>query len=139
MTESVTGTSRAEMAEERGISRRDLLRRAAVVGGTVVWLAPAIQTIAPKAYADVSPGASHCCQCRKTGGSPSAPTHRCFANDPTADTLAECEAKCSPNFMGGQYTIDDFHQDFPAGSGKSFSCVPATSPQTGTVCSPVPH
>jgi hypothetical protein len=138
MAHSVTETNVAE-ADERGISRRDLLRRAAIVGGSVVWMAPAIQTLTPRAYADVSPGVSTCCQCRKTGGSPSAPTRRCFANDPTADTLEECQTKCNANIGGGLYTIDDFHMDFPTGSGKSFSCVAATSPQTGTVCSPVPH
>lgn len=38
-----------------GISRRDLLRRGAVVGGTLVWAAPAVQTISRAALAQ-TPG-----------------------------------------------------------------------------------
>lgn len=38
-----------------GISRRDLLKRGAVVGGTLVWAAPAVQTISRSALAQ-SPG-----------------------------------------------------------------------------------
>lgn len=34
-----------------GLSRRDMLRRSALVGGTVVWMAPAVQTLAAPAFA----------------------------------------------------------------------------------------
>ena len=33
-----------------GLSRRDLLRRGAIVGGTLVWAAPAVQTLARPAF-----------------------------------------------------------------------------------------
>ena len=126
------------MAEnDSGISRRDLLRRAAIVGGSVVWMAPAIQTLAPRAYADVSPGVSTCCECVKTAGAAGG-QYQCFANTANANTMAKCTTRCSTFSPGGStYTINDFHQDFPAGSGKSFSCV-AASP-SGTKCFPVPH
>jgi prepilin-type processing-associated H-X9-DG protein len=136
MARSVTETRVAE-AEERGISRRDLLRRAAVVGGSVVWMAPAIQTLTPRAYADVSPGASTCCQCVKISGG-GGPNNACFANDAASNTLEKCQARCAAfHPSGSNYAFVDFHQDFPTGSGKSFSCVGATG--GGTTCSPVPH
>ncbi len=34
-----------------GITRRDMLKRSAVVGGTLVWAAPAVQTFARPAFA----------------------------------------------------------------------------------------
>ena len=42
-------------SEGQGLSRRDMLRRSALVGGTVVWMAPAVQTIAVPAFANGSP------------------------------------------------------------------------------------
>jgi len=51
-----------EQQEKPGIQRREVLRRAAIVGGNLLWIAPAIQTIAPKAFA-ASP-VFGCCECR---------------------------------------------------------------------------
>ena len=41
------------MPEEKpgGFTRRDMLKRSAVVGGTLVWAAPAVQTFARPAFA----------------------------------------------------------------------------------------
>lgn len=44
-----------------GLSRRAMLRRSALVGGTLVWTAPAIQTIAAPAFAAGSPGGDAPC------------------------------------------------------------------------------
>lgn len=41
--------------EAEGLSRRDMLKRSALVGGTVVWMAPAVQTLATPAFASGSP------------------------------------------------------------------------------------
>ena len=42
----------AHRPEQRaGVTRRDLIRRGAIVGGTLLWVAPAIQSMAPKAFA----------------------------------------------------------------------------------------
>ncbi|HEX6230894.1 MAG TPA: hypothetical protein VF029_04220, partial [Actinomycetota bacterium] len=38
-----------------GISRRDLLRRGAVVGGTVLWVTPVIQSMTRPAFAQETP------------------------------------------------------------------------------------
>ncbi|HEX6231116.1 MAG TPA: hypothetical protein VF029_05345, partial [Actinomycetota bacterium] len=40
---------------ELGISRRDLLRRGAVVGGTVLWVTPVIQSLSRPALAQTTP------------------------------------------------------------------------------------
>lgn len=42
-------------AEPGGLSRRDMLRRSALVGGTIVWVTPAVQSIASPAFANGSP------------------------------------------------------------------------------------
>jgi hypothetical protein len=57
---------RLVLSDESGVTRRDLLRRGAIVGGTLLWVAPAIQTMAPKALARTqgpSPGACSACFC----------------------------------------------------------------------------
>lgn len=58
---------RIDLNSELGMSRRDLLRRGAIVGGTLLWVAPAIQTMAPKAFAQaVSGTACAACYCWNT-------------------------------------------------------------------------
>jgi hypothetical protein len=53
---------RVDLNSELGMSRRDLLRRSAIVGGTLLWVAPAIQSLSPKAFA-ASPGGAGCAAC----------------------------------------------------------------------------
>lgn len=58
--------TRLSLHDESGMTRRDLMRRGAVVGGTLLWVAPAIQSIGAKAYAaegGVSPGRCAACFC----------------------------------------------------------------------------
>ena len=45
---------RIDLDSELGMSRRDLIRRGAIVGGTLLWVAPAIQSMAPKAFAQTN-------------------------------------------------------------------------------------
>lgn len=45
-----------EVSPSLGISRRDVLKRGAVVGGTLVWAAPAVQTISRAALAQDGTG-----------------------------------------------------------------------------------
>lgn len=55
---------RVDLNSELGMSRRDLLRRGAVVGGTLLWVAPAIQSLGPKALAqNVGSGSCSACYC----------------------------------------------------------------------------
>jgi hypothetical protein len=59
---------KVDLQAELGMSRRDLLRRGAVVGGALLWVAPAIQSLTPPAYAQtVSVQAHTCCSCYKKG------------------------------------------------------------------------
>jgi hypothetical protein len=69
------GSGRRNLGDELGLTRRDLLRRGAVVGGTLLWVAPAIQSIAPKAYAVQQVGSFRaCCQCAGTQKQPAGCT-----------------------------------------------------------------
>ena len=57
--------SKSDLEEAKRFSRRDMLRRAAVTGGALIWIAPAVQTLAPTAAAhSVAPGTYTCCECR---------------------------------------------------------------------------
>lgn len=55
---------RPDVEGELGVSRRNMLRRGAVVGGALLWIAPAIQSVAAPSYANtVSPADRTCCSC----------------------------------------------------------------------------
>jgi hypothetical protein len=54
-----------ELDEATGPSRRQVIRRGALVAGAVVWTAPAVQSIAPAAFAQGSPA---CIGCLTGGG-----------------------------------------------------------------------
>lgn len=72
----------------RGLSRRDLLKRGAVVGG-LMWTAPVIQSIRTPAYAQPYPIRT-CCQC-VTGGDTNEP---CESNGFTCESCVRfCEGK----------------------------------------------
>jgi hypothetical protein len=65
---------RLDWNSELGMTRRDLMRRGAIVGGTLLWVAPAIQSMAPRAMAQAvgsagSPVGCAACYCyRLTSG-----------------------------------------------------------------------
>jgi hypothetical protein len=48
---------------ELGISRRELMRRGAIVGGTLLWATPVIQSLSPPAFAQATPEQCSCCCC----------------------------------------------------------------------------
>jgi hypothetical protein len=56
---------RLNLHDESGMTRRDLIRRGAVVTGTLLWVAPAIQSISSKAYAQTN-GSPLCEACIQT-------------------------------------------------------------------------
>ena len=74
------------LRREFGLTRRDLMKRGAIVGGTLLWAAPVIQSItAPSAYA----ASLHaCCQCARRNKS----GVRCAQDDISP---SECAAQCS--------------------------------------------
>jgi hypothetical protein len=64
-----TDEGRLNLHDESGMTRRDLMKRGAVVGGTLLWVAPAIQTYGSKAFAQEN-GSPACdaCIAVTTGG-----------------------------------------------------------------------
>ena len=87
---------KVDLNSEIGMSRRDLLRRSAVVGGTLLWVAPAIQTVGAKAVAQAygpSPGVCAACYCW----------------DGSADRLTVTEDEYIANGVSlpGKFTADD--------------------------------
>ena len=63
--------TRLNLNDESGMTRRDLMRRGAIVGGTLLWVAPAIQSIGSKAYAQT--GSPLCTACLATQFDPDGP------------------------------------------------------------------
>jgi len=90
-----------KLKREFGISRRDLIRRGAVVGGALLWVAPTIQTIAAPAFANpINPGGNkslhYCCACFSPG--PGGAT--CEKDHPS-------QASCI-SFCGGQSNVKTY-------------------------------
>lgn len=88
-----------------GIHRRDFIKRAGIVAGTVAWMAPVIQSLAPPAYAHAtSPATFGCCFCTNPGGPVAncsgTQARMCLAG-PTSITgqrfssEADCQAHCA--------------------------------------------
>jgi hypothetical protein len=63
---------RLNLHDESGMTRRDLMKRGAVVGGTLLWVAPAIQSFGSKAYAQEQ-GSPLCDACVSTSFNPPGP------------------------------------------------------------------
>jgi hypothetical protein len=102
-----------EAQQRSGLSRREMLRRAGLLGGTLLWVAPAVQSLTPPAYAHVSPGMNYCCQCRHDEN-----RVRCFSGSGTftaEDCAALCAAQTSPP---GGWQVEGFHRD-----NAPFTCV----------------
>lgn len=96
------GTGKRSLGAELGLSRRDLLRRGAVVGGTLLWVAPAIQSITPNAYAQQQVGSFRaCCQCNGADGS----SVGCAADVITYD---ECLQSCSGKDQTATYGVGNY-------------------------------
>lgn len=101
---------RIDLNSELGMSRRDLIRRGAIVGGTLLWVAPAIQSMAPKAFAaDGSEnGSLRCAVCYCWTGAMQSPSRdRGFDGTLGEDGLksaSDCHDFC-------------FHQGVYAGGG----------------------
>lgn len=86
--------------DQGGISRRDLVRRGAVVGGTLLWAAPVIQSLGPAAYAHtVGSPVFGCCECTSC---PTPSTRRCTSNG--CFTQVECNNFCAQNNCTGPST-----------------------------------
>jgi hypothetical protein len=99
---------RVDLNSELGMSRRDLLRRGAVVGGTLLWVAPAIQSLGPKALAQqVASNTCSACYCWDDPKSFPGILHEYGATDffifAGQKDPADCQAWCSQTgkYAGG--------------------------------------
>ena len=113
-----------EQSTVEGPTRREMIRRTAVLAGTVAWVAPAVQTLAPAAHAVGSPG---CFGCLTGGGQivvvPGEPVPVCAGGVP-ADKLSfglgqiccptndptEIEIVCHPE-TAGRPAAESYHFD----------------------------
>jgi hypothetical protein len=90
------------------ISRRQLLRRGALAGGSLVWAIPVVQSLAPAAYAQYARCA--CCYCW-SGDRQNPSRDACFDNGATA-FLADagtCAEWCrSTNTSGEAYESSEY-------------------------------
>lgn len=102
-----------DIQSELGVSRRDLLRRGAVVGGALLWVAPAIQSLSPPAYAEtVSPKEQACCLCTKRNST---------GQICTTDFLTQ--AQCA-DFCGGASRVKTYLLDATCSeTNHHYSCV----------------
>jgi hypothetical protein len=110
------------------LNRRDLLRRGAIVGGSLLWVAPAIQSLSPRASAQTAGSPVFgCCECRNgpvggelcnagqdhiectTAGSGQAP------GSGPASSAADCQAYCASKQQA---------YCFHAGASPNITCVP---------------
>jgi hypothetical protein len=58
---------------ERGMNRRDLIRRGAIVGGAAVWATPVMQSLSAPAFAQASPRPGACEACLASQFDPDGP------------------------------------------------------------------
>ncbi len=117
-----TRRKRIDLRNDLGLSRRDLLRRGAIVGGTLLWATPAVQSITRPAFAGEQNGTVRhaCCYCTHPTKQQRFPAEaHCNglgggAGDPL-NSDADCQAYCSSQ----HYTTYEFHT-----STTQFRCGP---------------
>jgi hypothetical protein len=121
------GQRRMDLGTELGLTRRDLLRRGAIVGGTLLWAAPAVQSITKPAFAATTAGSAryYCCYCFRVDQKPGGAPCSCAANGapplvPNND--ADCQALCRSQ----GYSNHDFDSGLNSCSCSSSSCTPCS-------------
>jgi hypothetical protein len=126
---------RLNLHDESGMTRRDLMRRGAIVGGTLLWVAPAIQSIGSKAYAQVGPSPSVCaaCYCFTVGGRGNLRADECsedgLENQRASSTA--CETFCrNAGFADFQYCMGTTQCNCQQGVAGT----PFVSPPLGVTC-----
>ncbi len=77
---------------ELGMTRREMLRRGAIVGGTLIWVAPVIQSLTTPASAhEAGSPRFFCCYCIKKNPGQNKPKGTCISG-PT--TKSACQSAC---------------------------------------------
>jgi len=96
------------MKRKLGMSRRDLIRRGAIVGGTLIWTVPAISSLQSSAHQAKGTPRYFCCFCRKPKPGKRGRT-KCIT--PPPDNADDCARAChdagytSPFFHSGPQPI----------------------------------
>jgi hypothetical protein len=107
---------RRDLRQKLGISRRDLLRRGAIVGGTLVWTVPVIESISKHALA--AKGSYHyfCCFCTKAN---QTTIGKCVASgrDIDIETPGACQSTCAETYADQGFTTGHFKH-----SSRPLSC-----------------
>lgn len=93
-----------------GVTRRDVLRRGAIVAGTLAWTVPAIQSVTPTAYAAAESGACASCYCYRNDAHGHIKSDLCTTGAPlgvlasTDACLAYCLATRAPGMGNKKFT-----------------------------------
>jgi hypothetical protein len=111
-----------ETHQRSGISRRDLIRRGAIVGGAV-WVAPVIQSLTSRAMAGSN---FYCCQCLSHSGTSMTPTH---CNPTSSGSCTDCRNYCSNGNFGNDSRLYQSTAQFTCGGSGRKTC------STGTLVS----
>lgn len=139
MEHQTTGGGMAEPREGDvsrgvGIHRRDLIRRGAIVGGTLLWATPVIQSFARPALAHaVSPASHYCCHCYNSDGILSTVTGTTGYCMSDGDILGDVQELTREAFVGMCVELGFDQVDFHQGPNP-FGCNPV-HPSVGGGCS----
>lgn len=95
-----------DLESDLGVSRRDLLRRGAVVGGTLLWAAPVVQSITQPAFANEQNGSVRyaCCWCTR-GHAKNRVYCGTLGGGSGLGSDADCSAKCT----SAGFSVHEFH------------------------------
>jgi hypothetical protein len=130
LNDQTTEPGPSRVKHRLGMSRRDLLRRGAVVGGTLLWTVPVIKTISSAHPATGSP-VFGCCECRtgKAGKKRcEGQDHvQCFSNGQSCANCTQSEALCQA-WCASQNKSYCFHS-----SPQAISCVSLKQGRTACV------
>jgi hypothetical protein len=102
MDDQRNDASRDDMKRVIGLSRRDLLKRGAIVAGTLAWAVPAVQSVAPAAYAASESGVCATCYCYRVNAAGATLSDLCITDGPFGllASAADCDAFCRSQFDG---------------------------------------
>jgi hypothetical protein len=120
MPEQTTDRDR-ELRRKLGISRRDLMRRGLIIGGTLVWTVPIIESISREAFAAKGSPEAKCCACgtKKSGGD----DYVCVTGSDLNQmrNSGDCAQYCKDHYGSGQHKYK-----FENGPHGTICCEPHT-------------
>lgn len=117
---------RVQPGQELGLSRRDVIRRGAVVGGTLLWAAPVVQSITKPAFALSNQGTARffCCYCYR----PVVKAGRglCTCADHSTPVVPNSDADCAAMCRSQGYGNHDFDSGNNVCSCGTGPCTPCS-------------